>query len=221
MIRESLAIVVFVVALLEHPASAQPSAPSIEAMLTNSLRPGLSLDQYLQQQRAEFARLDQDGDDAITQADVQLDRTRAGAEQRASTIANILQADLNGDGVVTRDEIKRMVETHLSMFSAAGHSPPGFRAHLQAEIDKFMLPDINSDGRIDGREMLTFAKERLLAGPTSTNIKISAVAGLADGRDGPVIVARYLPVVERVFRAVDANGDGMVSREEIEAFRRR
>src|ERR1700752_2010209 len=189
-------------------------------MLVNVMRPGTTLEQYLQQRRHEFARFDADGDGAVTQADVDFNRARHMASMRASAIAEILQTDLNGDGLVTRDEIRQALETRMAIFPIADASRPGFREQMEAEITKRMAPDLNGDGRIAGSEMLAHAKLRFAAAGVPDEATITAMLAPADGRTGAVTEARYLAAAEAQFRKVDADGDGTVSREEIEAHRR-
>lgn len=217
--RRLLPIIVLIM-LPAQAVVAQLTGPTIETMLMNLMRPGTTLEQYLQQRRHEFVRFDTDGDGAVTRADADFDRTRNAALMRASTIAELLQNDLNGDGVVTRNEIRQVLETRMARFPVADPSLPGVQEQMEAEITKRMAADLNGDGQIDGREMLAHAKQGLAAGAVPADAMIAAVLALADGRTGPVTEARYLAAAEAQFRKVDADGDGTVSREEIEAHRR-
>jgi Ca2+-binding EF-hand superfamily protein len=216
--RKTFLVLAAVTLLSAQGALAQQAAPQPETLLRNSMRPGTTLERYLGQARHEFARLDPDGDGTVTQADADFDRAREAAVHRAAAISNILQTDLNGDGIVTREEVRQTLETRMAMFPVIDQSRPGFREQLDAEIAKLMQPDRNGDGRIDGAEMLAFAKQRLATGTAPATAMIAA---LAAHPEGPFIEARFLAAAEAIFRKVDADGDGTVSREEIEAARRR
>src|SRR6266851_6631137 len=92
--------------LLATPALPQgvptPSAAtSAIQYLGSRLSAGMTLANYLQSLRNDFAQLDADGDGAITAADIALHDAVAQAAMVALEAQQTLVMDLNGDGVVT------------------------------------------------------------------------------------------------------------------------
>src|SRR5216683_3131112 len=70
---------------------------------------GMTLANYLQSLRNDFAQLDADGDGAITVADIALHDAVAQAAMVALEAQQTLVMDLNGDGVVTEDEVRQVL----------------------------------------------------------------------------------------------------------------
>ena len=135
------------------------------------------------------------------------------------TAPNFAHEESNGADM---DDFVLVAETLPVLFEPSGAmlSPdsPEFREQFDAEIAKLMQPDRNGDGRIDGAEMLAFAKQRLAAATPPANAMIAA---LMAHPEGPFTEARFLAAADALFRRVDTDGDGTISREEIEAARRR
>ena len=66
---------------------------------------GMKLDAFMQLRRLDFGMLDADGDGVISSADADFQRQIGDAMQRGMRMHEFLYADLDGDGVVTREEI--------------------------------------------------------------------------------------------------------------------
>jgi Ca2+-binding EF-hand superfamily protein len=203
------------------PATAQQPLPNAEALLARSITPSLTLERYLELRRAEFTRLDADGDGFLTLADVEFDRIRSAAGSRASILSTLLQADLDGDGAVTADEISQSIEGMIRMVPIVDQSRPEHRKELEAVIAKRMAADTNGDGRVDGAEMVAAAKQQVSAQQSPRNDRFSAMLTLDEDRDGRTSAEEFLGGAARAFRKVDTDGDGNASREEVSAFKQR
>jgi Ca2+-binding EF-hand superfamily protein len=210
-------------ALFAHGACAQSApapAASAESLFVRSTRPGETLAQYLDLRRGEFRAFDVDGDGAITDADLNWQRQIQQASARAAALNALLQLDLDGDGVVTRAEVDIFITGSLMMISISqnGGDAAAARQKLQPAIDQAMGPDTNGDGKIDFAEMLAHSAKRVarVAGNPSQSVALA----LDENKDGRVTADEYLKAAEAAFRKVDSDGDGVVSREEIDAFRR-
>jgi Ca2+-binding EF-hand superfamily protein len=205
-------------------AGAQPilvPTTSAELLFGRSTRSGETLAQYLETRRGEFRAFDVDGDGAVTDADLKLQRQINEAGARAMALPTLLQLDLNGDGVITREEVEAFFTGNLivALFAQkSGELSAVERQKLQAGVDQAMAPDTNLDGRIDAAEMLVYAEKRAIR--YSGNPLQWVVLTLDENKDGRVTLDEYLKTAEAAFHKVDSNGDGILSKDEIDAFRK-
>jgi Ca2+-binding EF-hand superfamily protein len=210
--------------LFAHDACAQPAptpAASAESLFGRSTRPGETLAQHLEARRGEFRGFDVDGDGEITDADLKLQRQIREAGARATALNSLLQFDFDGDGVITRAEAETFIAGSLPMilFSQnAGQVSAAERQQLQAAVDQAMTPDTNGDGRIDSAEMLAYGEKRAIR--YDGNPLQWVALTLDENKDGRVALDEYLKAAEAAFHKVDSDGDGVLSKEEIDAFRK-
>ena len=201
--------------------SAEFPAASAESLFGRSTRPGETLAQYLDTRRNEFRSFDVDGDDAITEADLALQRQINEAGARAWALESLLLFDLNGDGIVTRSEVETSVTGSLIAVGTAlegSETSAKIRQQLQIRIDQTMTPDTNGDGRIDSAEMLAFGEKRAIR--YIGNPLRWVTLTLDEDSDGRVTATEYLKAAEAAFHKVDSDGDNILSKEEIDAFRK-
>jgi Ca2+-binding EF-hand superfamily protein len=220
-IRPLAAVAMTLFAHSAYAQSAPAPAASAESLFGRSTRPGETLAQYLDARRAEFRGFDVDGNGAITDADLKLQRQIHESGARATALNSLLQFDFDGDGVVTRAEVETFIAGSLPMILISqngGQVSAAERQQLRAAVDQAMAPDTNGDGRIDSAEMLAYSEKRAVRYDGYPLLWVALT--LDENKDGRVTLDEYLKAAEAAFHKVDSDGDGVLSREEIDAFRK-
>jgi Ca2+-binding EF-hand superfamily protein len=207
-----------------QPVSAQQPPMTdarVEALLLGGLRQGTTLAQFLEWRRKLFAFLDADGDGAVTKADANRQGEQGAAAYRADIIGKILLFDLNADGTITLDEAReaQMLSMLRQGIRFAAAQSDSMKKMIDAAVAKTMQADLNGDGRIDGAEMLAFARQHTAAGMQMSPPMAAALYVDGDG-DGRTTLAEFLKSAEAFFRKIDAGGDDVISTEELAAYRK-
>ena len=176
--------------------------------------------QYLDRRRGEFRTFDVDGDGAITEGDLNLQRQINEAGARAVALHALLQCDFDGDGVVTRAEVEQFFvgSPVVAIFSNGREITDAERQQLRVAIDQVMASDTNGDGRIDTAEMLAYGEKRAIR--YNGNPLLWVALTLDENKDGRTTLEEYLKAAEAAFHKVDSDGDGILSKDEIDAFRK-
>ncbi len=162
------------------------------------LAAGMTLANYLQNLRSDFAQLDAHGDGEITPADVALHDSVTVATAVGIAAQEIMSADLDGDGAVTEDEGRRVVRYRHHMAEARARANPAFAQHpsglsldeqIEQEVRRMMAADTNKDGRITWAEAIahiksqaSFAQMASFAEPGRRTRQLLALAAAAAGR---------------------------------------
>ena len=132
-----------------------PPEMSVQAYLAQQVPvPGMELDRFLAAVHGKFRQADADSDGEISQADVTLHAEIARAGTRALFAMQIMRADLNNDGAVTEDELRRVLQYDRRMINPSQQDP--MRGTVDAQIRKLMAADINHDGRVTYAEAEAF-----------------------------------------------------------------
>jgi Ca2+-binding EF-hand superfamily protein len=215
------------------------SDPTTQIFLPK-LSAGMTLSRYLESLRQEFRRLDADGDNELTAADVELHESVARGVVRAAIAMMILRADLDGDGYVTQAELRKALRYDQRL-----NATPQSLDTIEAQVRQVMAADTDGDGRISIAEAFAFGASPKDSTPRAANtvpgagqfanllnvVTASNQRGnpLADevrrllpvGRDGKVTMADFEAAATAVFRAVDTDGNGTISQDELNAYRKR
>jgi Ca2+-binding EF-hand superfamily protein len=208
--------------LAASPAVAQiPSpAPSREAatqMMLLQLQAGATLGGYLERLRQDFRQLDADQDGVLTAADADLHEAVTRAQIRTTAAAQILRADLDGDGVVTADEVRRLLLYERRAQAFAGQP-------VDAEVSRLMAADKDHDGKITLAEAMSAGELRpenrfiKMSGPSQ---RVRELLALSRSGDGKVSLADFEAAGTEQFHSVDRDGNGTISQEELNALRQR
>ena len=216
-------------AFLLWPAagSAQPMQ-SPEAFLLGRISGGATLERYLKAMRSEFARIDADADGKIDAADEAAHKAISATSFRTSMAMQTMYADLNGDGVVTADELRhkllydrRMMSSYTMQRGAAALSSS---ARVEQDVARLMGADTNKDGRVTWQEAIDFAKkqpgyDRINAYGLGTTT--SQALALAPAGKTALTLAELEAAATAFFKSVDTDSNGTISLDELDVARRR
>ena len=217
---------IVVAAALVSQAAWSQTPPQAPLYLLGLLQNDLSIESYLKIARDQFAYFDADGDGKISSADDDLHALMASSSRRAGMLLSFITADLDGDGAVTADEVRRFF-AYQRRVGARHLGQQGASQHQQTEtaIATFMKADTDGDGRITFAEMLAAARaldEQIKARPNLLPGQLSRqVASFDTNGDGAVSLAEFESAYESLFRTVDTDGNGVVSAEELTRYRNR
>lgn len=200
----------------------QPASPATQ-YLSQRLHQTVTLDRYLEQLRNEFRQADADQNGEVNAADADIHATMGAASVRTMMSLMIMRADLDGDGVVTADELRRMMHYERRMTVQSGTPNPNGEDPIEAEVSKLMAADTDRDGRITYAEVLNFAKTRpeMNRGMNGVSGNVQQLLKLAPEGKSSVTLADIEPLAEALFRLVDTDGDGKISIDELKAYRAR
>ncbi len=200
-----------------------PLMPPTTQYLQQRLRPGLALENFLQQLRNEFRNADADANGIIDKADAELHASIGAASMRAMLAMSIMRADIDNDGTVTEDELRRMYRYERRAFGLPGVAPKQIEDQIGTEVKRLMEADVDKDGRITYAEAFAFAKSRpenqraiAMMPQMVDRLLVFAPEGKAS-----VTLADIEPAAEALFRLVDTDNDGKLSQDEVKAFRER
>ena len=101
-----------------------------------------------------FDASDVDGDGIVTATDLEALRAPAWAYFRAWHVARLLEYDLNGDGIISRDDITAVERARLR-----GHLTADAERRTEKAVATVLAYDRDSDGQIDVQDMLRFADD--------------------------------------------------------------
>jgi Ca2+-binding EF-hand superfamily protein len=210
-----LAAMLCVIAL---PVSAQPYDAATQTILSQ-LQPGATLNDYVERLRQEFRQLDADMDGVLSAADADLHDGVAAAQLRSAAAMPILQADLNGDGVVTADELRRFL-----VYQRRTQTGPSVAQSIESDVRRLMAADKDGDGKITLAEAMNAVDLR----PENRNMsmfglshRVRQLLTLAHGGDGKLTLAEFEAAGAEQFRTVDTDGNGTISQNELSQFRQR
>ena len=190
---------------MAYQASAQVAETAAQRpteFLERRIWEGLYLEQFVVQAMTPFreADVDANGLDAI---DVARRQSRIEAAERAQNIARVLRYDLDGDLVVTPDEV------------AAFSSPKAETEALRKDLERF---DVDGDGRITLNEVREASARISNVNRSRQRDETLDMLKLPQVRNGRLSAAGLEEAVKQVFARADLDGDGRISRDEYKQF---
>jgi Ca2+-binding EF-hand superfamily protein len=205
---------------LWRPLAAQslPHMMSANDYLLSRLNPNMTLDAYLKRMRGEFRMVDADANGEISEPDAVLLGQIRSAMFRAVYLVQFFQADLDGDGVVTEDELRRWFK--YGFYSKEVRPAPGKTVDetIEDKVHENMVADADHDGRVTFAEALSYANSLPDIGALAAGGFHQLMALVPEGKS--VLTKEDLDAVaEKLFHDVDSNGDGTVSADELKNYR--
>ncbi|WP_137045696.1 EF-hand domain-containing protein [Pseudolabrys sp. FHR47] len=204
-----------------------PPLPSPRQYLVNRLQGGMTLDRFLASLRGEFERQDADGNDVFDQDDIDLQVKIGEAGWRTTFVMQIMPADLDGDGYVTEQELRQKLQYDMrrngTLLQPARPGSPGPQERIEQSLRKTMEADTDKDGRLSIKEAMDYAaSQRVYAQGTVNNLRIVARQMLSLAREGKTALTSLdvENAASAYFRAVDKDGNGTISLDELDAERR-
>jgi len=133
----------------------------------------------------------------------------------------LLQADLDRDGAVTADEMRRFLR-----YQARTQSNPAMAQAFEAQLTRMMAADKNGDGKVTLAEAMDAAEAQI--GNNSGYAALYGLAGrvrqllaLSPTHDNRLTLADFEALGAERFRALDTDNNGTISQDELNAWRRR
>ena len=230
------------VALLAGPSLAQapqpsPAPPQVVMspgyqLLLSRLQTGQTLERYFDVLRAEYSQLDADSDGKITQRDIDLHTLMETIAARTMGVTMVLRYDLDGDGFVTEEEIRRTMRYELrSQRAQAAVRPPGnglnplelLEKQIDANVQRMMALDTDKDGKVSIAEAGKFSfggdgAQRAMM-PNGLSARTRQALTLDTASKGEVGQAEFQAAGEALFRKIDADSDGKISQQELADYR--
>jgi Ca2+-binding EF-hand superfamily protein len=188
-------------------------APPPQLLLPNG---GSTLERYFARLRIDFVQLDADRDGRITQRDVDLHTLMEAVWLRAFALQFVMFYDLDGDGAVTEDEIRRAMRYNLRS------SPSEPEKKIGDPVLSIMALDVDNDGKVSVTEAGKFRSpemQRNLGSPEAVE-RTRRVLTLKASTKGEITWQDYEAAGEALFRKVDTDHDGKISPQELDDYRR-
>ena len=214
---------------LSFPHASAQSAPNeplppATQFLLQRLHPNSTIERYLQVVRSEFRQADADADGLVKESDAAVHAAMQGAAARMMFVLMVMRADLDGDGAVTEDEIRRL-QTYEQRTQAPSNSPvpSSVQNQIDQQVRELMAADANKDGRVTYDELVRHSKQNdRFSGNSAAAImsqRIRFLLAFAPEGKNAVALADIEPKAEALFVTVDADKNGTVTAEELRVFR--
>jgi Ca2+-binding EF-hand superfamily protein len=203
------------------PAPAQQTTAPPPAAVQPPLDPdspppgGATLEHHIESLRRGFMQLDADFDGIITQRDVDVHVSMEAVVLRSFALQFVMSHDLDGDGTVTEDEIHR---TQRYYFRSANE----LEKRVDDAVRLIMALDTNKDGKVSVSEAGKYSypqMQRHLGFPDASGRTRRALA-LESGTKGEITLKDYETAGVALFRKVDTDGDGKISQQELDDYRK-
>jgi Ca2+-binding EF-hand superfamily protein len=209
------AVGIFLAAMLASNAQTSPPSPS-EATPLVLPYDGATLDRYFERLRQDFSDLDANADGKITQVDVDLHVLMEEVVLHTYAAMGVMRFDLDGDGMVTEDEIRRASRYY---FRSAVKGP---QQHAEEEVREVMALDADKDGKVSFVEAGKYRYPEMLQtlGLPGVSSRARRALTLESGSGSGVTLEGFTAAGEVLFRKIDSDHNGKISGDELAAYRR-
>jgi Ca2+-binding EF-hand superfamily protein len=210
--------------LSQQPASpSRPAAiiPPATQFFLPRIYPGLTSDRHLEDLRADFLQIDADADGNLTRRDVELHTQMEATQVRTFALHFVMRFDINGDGAVTADEIRKAMR-YDQRFQPVIPGAPRPEQVIEDTVRSIMALDTDTDGKVTVSEASKYSEPGLLRlglGPQSERTREALT--LVGGSKGEVTLADYQTAGAALFRKIDSDNDGAISPQELTDYRQR
>ncbi len=172
----------------------------------------------IERARALFSRSDVDGNGQVNAADGRFADQVSKAIVRAGAQMNVFQYDLDGDGVVTEAELRSILAYERRVKGPRAALVGTTDETFEDRIRTLMAIDLDHDGRVTFSEILSAARKAVdgtgqVGGMEAVMIELLEYAGTSEG----VSEKTFVELVEERAREIDADGDGRLTKAEIDA----
>lgn len=201
-------------------ATAQPSAPppAFPAPVSPLLLPfvGATLESYFVRLSHDFRQLDADLDGKITQRDIDLHAVMEGVILRTFALQFVMRNDLDGDGAVTEEEIRRAMGYYLR---TAARAP---QKEIDDNVRSSMALDTDKDGKVSVIEAgkFTYPEMRRNLGSPGEPERARRALTLESRTKGEITLQDYEAAGGALFGKVDTDQNGKISPQELDDYRR-
>jgi Ca2+-binding EF-hand superfamily protein len=226
-------------ALAQQPAVQPPAGPpaaitSSTQLLLSRLTSNTTLKWYLEILRNDFFQLDANSDGKLNRGDIDLHELMESIQRRTFALSFVMRFDLDSDGAVTEDEIRRAMryELRAQLSQAAADifgkpramSSDALEKQIDNTVHSIMALDVDKDGKVSFAEASKFSLPGmglgLGLGQNGQSARIRQVLALEAGSKGEITLPDYQDAGEALFRKIDSDGDGKVSQQELADYRR-
>ncbi|WOH53163.1 EF-hand domain-containing protein [Bradyrhizobium sp. sBnM-33] len=216
--------------LSQQSAPQQYIVPPGEQLLLSRLPSGSEFGPYLYELRAHFFHLDADTDGKLTQRDIDLHTLMEAIQARTIALNSIMRLDLDGDGAVTEDEIRRTTRyDRRGQVALAASNSAGKKQAADAEeqienyIRSVMALDTDKDGKVSFSEAGMYGEpsRRRAAGQGGLSALVRQAMTLATQPPYELTLVDYQAAGEALFRKIDSDNDFKISQQELTGYRRK
>jgi Ca2+-binding EF-hand superfamily protein len=210
---------------------AQLPTQTVQQQLLQRLPVGAPMERYLESMRAEFFVSDADSDGEITQRDVDLHTVMEGVQARTQAIQMVMRYDLDGDGFVIEDEIRRTMNYDMrAQLGLAAHNKlnkpqlptaDAFAKQIDGMVRNILALDTDKDGKVSLAESTRFGAGAPGRGANGQAARARQMLTMEGASNGVLTLAAYQAAGEALFRQVDTDKDGVVSQQEMTDYRTR
>lgn len=204
-------------ALISAPtASAAPEAPRKYPAVASALgqvHQGMAREQYIANILNQLRQFDKNTD-GLTAAEIDLAETLAEAQHRAQNLNRLYGYDLNNDGRIDNAEVGRVIDARGF---PRWNSGPDMELHRERQIAEVMKADADNDGAIDFGEARAYRQQDRVNHATD---RARELLDLDPNKNGRLTAQELEALARAAFAAVDTDGNGVVSVEEVAAYRK-